>query len=87
MVFIKALGFVMPVFFFILEKIAEKLVPDQEKEYGYLSMGVTIVCWIYSFVNIFTDEVIFSVLLWLQNHWWVAGIYLLLAAVLPSIVA
>ncbi|MDE7445112.1 MAG: hypothetical protein K2N15_05320 [Lachnospiraceae bacterium] len=90
MVFTKILGFVTPIIFTIFEKIAEKLNREQEKEkeYGYISLGLTIVCWIYSFVNIFcADGVIFSALVWLQEHWWVTGIYILFAAVLPSVTA
>lgn len=87
MVLIKIMDFVMPITLFILQKIAEKMFPDQEKEYGYISLGMLIVSSIYSFVNIFMDEVIFSIMFWVQNYWWIVGIYILLIAVLPSIIA
>lgn len=99
----KVLGFVSPLILLIFEKIAEKAdsgIEKEEKEeekkeekkekrrYMYISVGLTAVCWIYSFVSILCpDGVIFSALLWIQANWWIAGIYILTAAILPSAVA
>lgn len=87
MIFINILGFAIPIILLIFEKIDEKLVPDREKEYGYISLGQAIVCEIYSFVNIFMDELFFPMLLWIQNHWWIVGMYILVISVLPYITA
>ena len=53
----------MPIILGILAKIAEKVIQDKkqeeevekEREYDYISIGVIIVCEIYSIVNIYVD--------------------------------
>ena len=95
MLFTKILGCLMPIILGILAKIAEKVIQDKkqeeevekEREYDYISIGVIIVCEIYSIVNIFVDEAIFSTLLWIQDYWEIAGIYILSVAILPSVIA
>ncbi len=84
---INVLGFVVPLIFLLFEKIAGKSTRDKEKEYVYISIGTVIICELYSFVNIFMDDVIFSVIFWIQNHWWVGAVYILVIAILPSVVA
>lgn len=96
MLLTKILGFIVPIILGMLGKMADRLnqknlekgeEEKEEEEYSYIAIGLIIICGIYSFVNIFTDDVIFSGLLWIQNHWLIAGIYIFGVAVLPSVVA
>ena len=84
--FINILGFVSFLIYLLFEAIAIIMKKEKEKEYVYISICLNIVHGIYLFANI-KDGVIFSALLWVQEHWWVAGVYILFAAVLPYVTA
>lgn len=84
--FIKILTLIMLIISTILELIDESQV--QEKEYKYTSLSLTALYGIYLLVDMFSgDGIIFSVLPWIQNHWYIVFVYILLAAVIPSMVA
>ena len=95
MYFTKIMGFAAPIILAAVEKVDESQEKEKDdgkekdrEEYKRISIAVTIVCWIYSFVNIFCDDgIVFSALLWMQRHWGIAVAYILVGAILPSVVA
>lgn len=88
--FTNLLGLFAPIVLHFLEAITKKLMKEQEteKEYGIITCIMIPVCWGYCFAKAkITDNPVFAVLCWIQKHWWVAAIYILVMAVLPPAVA
>lgn len=88
--FVKILGLIVAFAPKVFEATAKKLMKnkEEEKEYSYITSLMLAVCVIYYIAGLqITDNPIFAALRWIQNHWFVAAVYILIAAVLPSVVA